>query len=151
MWRFVLSRLLAAVPTLLAIVTLAFVLLRLAPGGPFDTEKEMPPEVRAQHRSASTTWMSRCPCSTCATWGSSPTATWVRPSSTATRSVNDLIAEGLPVDLTIGGLALLLACLVGIPLGALAAWRRGGVVDRAGRTACRCWASRCRSTWRRHC
>ena len=36
MGRYALSRLLAAVPTLLAIVTLAFVMLRIAPGGPFD-------------------------------------------------------------------------------------------------------------------
>ncbi len=47
MWRFLLSRLLSAIPTLLAIITLAFVLLRAAPGGPFDAEKELTPEVKA--------------------------------------------------------------------------------------------------------
>jgi oligopeptide transport system permease protein len=46
MLRLVLGRLLAAIPTLLIIVTLVFALLRLAPGGPFDTEKELVPEVR---------------------------------------------------------------------------------------------------------
>ncbi|HMA10339.1 MAG TPA: ABC transporter permease, partial [Steroidobacteraceae bacterium] len=47
MRRYALSRLLAAVPTLLAIITLAFVMLRIAPGGPFDSERAMQPEVRA--------------------------------------------------------------------------------------------------------
>ncbi|HXC57708.1 MAG TPA: ABC transporter permease, partial [Steroidobacteraceae bacterium] len=47
MLRHVFGRLLAAVPTLLAIITLAFVLLRMAPGGPFDAEKQLVPAVRA--------------------------------------------------------------------------------------------------------
>ncbi len=47
MISFVLRRLLYAIPTLLVIVTLAFGLLHAAPGGPFDTEKDMPPEIQA--------------------------------------------------------------------------------------------------------
>ncbi len=45
-------------------------------------------------------------------------------------SVNELIAQGLPIDLTVGGLALLLALLVGMPLGVLAALRRDRWPDR---------------------
>jgi oligopeptide transport system permease protein len=45
--------------------------------------------------------------------------------------VNELIAAGFPVDLTIGLGAMLLACLIGIPLGAWAAWRPGSALSRA--------------------
>ena len=42
---FLLRRLLQAIPVLLVVVTLAFFLMRLAPGGPFDSERAVPPEV----------------------------------------------------------------------------------------------------------
>ncbi|WP_308873483.1 hypothetical protein [Thiothrix subterranea] len=47
MLQYVVKRLLGALPTLLVIITLAFFLIRLAPGGPFDTERPMPPEIAA--------------------------------------------------------------------------------------------------------
>jgi oligopeptide transport system permease protein len=129
MWRIAGARLLAAIPTMLAIVTLAFILLRMAPGGPFDTEKELLPEVRAHIESAYHL-------------DESLPAQYLRYLGQLVRGdlgpsfqypdtrVNTLIAAGFPIDLTIGGLALLLACLLGIPLGALAAWREGGWTDR---------------------
>jgi oligopeptide transport system permease protein len=129
MWRFLLSRLLSAIPTLLAIITLAFVLLRLAPGGPFDFEREIAPEVKASIEHAyhldeplpkqylRYLWQ-------LAHGDLGPSFQYLD------NSVNKYIAEGFPVDLRIGGLALLLACLVGIPLGARAAWKRGGVIDK---------------------
>lgn len=128
MGRYALSRLLAAVPTLLAIITLAFVMLRMAPGGPFDSEHAMPTEVREALEShyhldeplpaqylRYLAQLAR---------GDLGPSYYYRD-----RGVNELIAEALPVDLAIGGLALLLACLLGVPLGALAAWR-GGWVDK---------------------
>ena len=45
--RYALGRLLGLVPTFLAIVTAAFFLMRAAPGGPFDQEQALPPEIRA--------------------------------------------------------------------------------------------------------
>ena len=54
MGRFVLSRLLQAIPVLLVVITATFFLIRFAPGGPFDQEKEVIPEVKraleAQYR-----------------------------------------------------------------------------------------------------
>src|SRR3954464_4546264 len=47
MLTFVLRRILGAIPTLLLLSTLTFFLLRLAPGGPFDTERVWPPEIQA--------------------------------------------------------------------------------------------------------
>ena len=129
MSRYLLSRLLGAVPTLLAIVTLAFVLLRAAPGGPFDTEKEMSPAIRASiehtyHLDESLPHQYLRYVAQLARGDLGPSFQY------QDTSVNELIGAGLPVDATIGGLAIALACLIGIPLGARAAWRRGGVVDR---------------------
>lgn len=130
-----LGRLAAAVPTLLAIVTLAFVLLRLAPGGPFDTDKEIAPEVRANIERAYHL-DEPLPAQYLRYLGGLARGDLGPSFQYPGRRVNELIAEGLPVSLTIGGLALLLACLVGIPLGAFAAWRRGGPVDRIAGFLC---------------
>ncbi len=129
MWRFLLSRLLAAVPTLLAIITLAFLLLRAAPGGPFDNEKVMAAQVRANiehayHLDEPLAKQYLRYLGQLARGDLGPSFQY--PDT----SVNSLIAKGFPVDLRIGGFALLLACLVGIPLGGRAAWRRGGWLDR---------------------
>ena len=45
MFTYTTRRLLTAIPTLFAIVTLAFFMMRLAPGGPFDTHRRLPPEI----------------------------------------------------------------------------------------------------------
>ena len=47
MLQYVVKRLLGALPTLLVIITLAFFLIRMAPGGPFDREQAIPPEIAA--------------------------------------------------------------------------------------------------------
>ncbi len=133
MGRYLLSRLLSSIPTMLAIVTLAFVLLRAAPGGPFDTEKEMLPEVRASIEKAYHL-DEPLPVQYLRYLGDLLRGDLGPSFQYPDESVNDLIASGLPVDLTIGGLALLLACLVGIPLGAFAAWKRGGFFDRIAAT-----------------
>ncbi|MEO6185011.1 MAG: ABC transporter permease subunit [Steroidobacteraceae bacterium] len=128
MWRFLLSRLLTAVPTMLAIVTLVFVLLRAAPGGPFDSVKELDPAVRL--RIESSYHLDEPLPTQYARYLGQLAHGDLGPSFTyPDKRVNDVIADGFPVDLAIGGFAMLLACLVGIPLGAWAAWR-GGWVDR---------------------
>ncbi len=52
MLRYALRRLLLTIPTLFVIVTLAFFVMRLAPGGPFDQEQMLPPDVTAYHAGA---------------------------------------------------------------------------------------------------
>ena len=47
MWRFISGRLLQAIPVILAVITVTFFLVRVAPGGPFDSEKAVIPEVKA--------------------------------------------------------------------------------------------------------
>ena len=45
MFRFILRRLLVAIPTLLLVITASFFMMRAAPGGPFDSARRLPPEV----------------------------------------------------------------------------------------------------------
>jgi oligopeptide transport system permease protein len=49
---YALRRLLGAIPTLFVIVTLTFFMMRIAPGGPFDSERRLPPEVEANVKAA---------------------------------------------------------------------------------------------------
>src|SRR5215469_1147646 len=46
MIRYALRRILGAIPTMLVIISAAFFLLHAAPGGPFDTDKQIPPEIK---------------------------------------------------------------------------------------------------------
>ena len=124
MFKMIAQRLLTAIPTLLAIIILSFVLMRIAPGGPFDGERPLAPEVRAALEAA---------------YGldkSLPEQVWMYLSRLAQGdfgpsmvyrdfTVSGLIAEALPVSLLIGGCALVLAALLGISAGLWAALRAG--------------------------
>ena len=123
------ARLFEAVITLWLLATLCFVLLRAAPGGPFDTEKAAPPEVQAalaaQYR------LDRPLPAQYAAWLGDVARGDLGPSfQYPDYRVTQLIANALPVSMLNGGLALLLALLLGIPLGAWAALRSGRWTDR---------------------
>ena len=125
-----LSRLLEAVITLWLLATLCFVLLRAAPGGPFDTEKSAPPEVQAAL--AEQFRLDQPLIVQYGAWLADVARGDLGPSfQYPDYTVNQLIARALPVSLLNGGLALLLALLVGIPLGVFAALRAGQWMDRA--------------------
>jgi oligopeptide transport system permease protein len=124
------ARLLETLLTLWLLATLCFVLLRAAPGGPFDTEKAVPPEVQAaleaQYR------LDRPPLAQYAAWLGDVLRGDLGPSfQYPDYSVNALIAQAMPVSLLNGGLALLLALLLGVPLGVWSALRGGSWLDRA--------------------
>ena len=124
-----LSTLLEALITLWLLATLCFFLLRAAPGGPFDTEKAAPPEVQAmlerQYRldlSLPEQYLA---------WLRDVAQGDLGPSfQYPDYSVNQLVAQALPVSMLNGGLALLLALGIGIPLGIFAGRRAGGWTDR---------------------
>lgn len=122
-------RLATAVPTLLAIVVASFLLMRLAPGGPFDAERALAPEVEAAVRAS---YKLDAPLHVqLADYVGGLLQGDFGPSYVYRDfSVSALIAEGLPVSLTLGGLALLVALVFGVPLGAAAASRAGGRLDR---------------------
>jgi oligopeptide transport system permease protein len=130
MASYILRRLLATIPTLLAIITIAFVVMRLAPGGPFDEEQALPPEILANLESA---YGLDAPMHV--QYGRYLRGLLHGDLGPSFRykdyRVTELIAQGLPVTLTIGVAALLLSVLVGVPCGVLAAARRNGGVDHA--------------------
>jgi oligopeptide transport system permease protein len=128
MLNLALRRLLSAVPTLLVLVTLVFFLLRAAPGGPFDEERALPPEVRAQVEAAyhldQPAWRQFTRYLGGVLRGD------LGPSfQYPDRSVNDLIAAGFPVSLQLGLSAIALALLAGVATGTLAALRSGRWLD----------------------
>jgi oligopeptide transport system permease protein len=124
-----LSRSAEALLTLWLLATLCFVLLRAAPGGPFDTEKAAPPEVQAalaaQYR------LDRPLPAQYGAWLGDVARGDLGPSfQYPDYTVNQLVAEALPVSALNGGLALGLALALGIPLGIAAALRAGRPLDR---------------------
>ncbi len=128
MLSYALRRLLLAVPTLFAIVTLAFFVMRLAPGGPFDQEQTLPPEVAANLEAAY--GLDQPMLVQYGRYLGALARGDLGPSfKYKDFAVSELIARGLPVTLTIGVLALLLAVACGVPLGMLAALRHNGAVD----------------------
>ena len=123
------SRLLEALLTLWLLATLCFVLLRAAPGGPFDTEKAAPPEVQAA-LAAQYRLDQPLPAQYLA-WLADVARGDLGPSfQYPDYTVNQLVASALPVSALNGGLALLLALVIGIVLGVWAALRAGRWTDR---------------------
>src|SRR5688500_16536652 len=100
-------RLGAAIPTLLALVVASFLLMRAAPGGPFDGERALSPEVRAELERAYG-FDVPVPVQLVRYLGGVARGDFGPSLVYRDFSVGDLIAEGLPVSLTLGALALLL-------------------------------------------
>lgn len=127
---YALRRLLGLVPTLFLIVTAAFFLMRLAPGGPFDEEQAVPAEITANLQAAY--GLDQPVHVQYARYLAGLLRGDLGPSfKMKDFTVAELIARGLPVTLSIGVAALLAALCIGVPLGLLAARRQNGWVDHA--------------------
>ncbi|MGB1127239.1 MAG: ABC transporter permease [Opitutales bacterium] len=117
-------RLLQAMPTLWLVATLTFVLLHLAPGGPFDDEKSVPAEVKAQieaHYGLDLPLYAQY----LRFLGNILQGDFGPSYKYSGWQVDEIIGQSFPVSLELGGLALLIALCLGIPLGVLAALRHG--------------------------
>ena len=133
MWAYFTRRLIIAIPTLWVVITVAFFLMRLAPGGPFDQEAPLPPEIMANLKAA---------------YGLDQPLWWqyfnylgnllqgdFGPSfKYKDFSVTELIGQGFPVSIQNGAAALFIAILFGIPLGTMAALRQNTGADHAAMT-----------------
>lgn len=118
-----------ALLTLWLLATLCFVLLRAAPGGPFDSEKAAPPEVQAAL--AARYRLDRPLVAQYGAWLGDVLHGDLGPSfQYPDYTVNQLVGQALPVSALNGALALLLALAAGIPLGTWAALRAGSWLDR---------------------
>lgn len=123
------ARSLEALLTLWLLATLCFVLLRAAPGGPFDSEKAAPPEVQAAL--AARYRLDRPLVAQYGAWLGDVLHGDLGPSfQYPDYTVNQLVGQALPVSALNGALALLLALALGIPLGTWAALRAGSWLDR---------------------
>lgn len=127
-----LKRLAFLVPLLLVISMIAFALVRVAPGGPFDKErKPASPEIernlRAKYHLDEPLWRQYL------RWLGGVVRGDFGPSlKYRNHGVTDIIAQGLPVSVTLGMSAFALALGLGIPVGFYAAVRRGEFGDYAG-------------------
>lgn len=129
MTAYIIRRILVAIPTMLVLVVICFLLMHAAPGGPFTSERPLPPQVLANIE---------------ARYGLDqplPLQIWNYLVNIVTRfdfgpsfvykdrDVNDIIAQGFPVTLTYGTISFVLATVVGITLGVVAAVRHNTWLD----------------------
>ena len=128
MWSYTLRRVLAAIPTVLVVITVCYLLLHATPGGPFDSDRKVSAAVlanlQAKYHLDLPLWQQYLLYLKGLLQGdlgaSFRYADW---------SVNDLVASALPVSLAIGGSAMLLSAVIGVALGIVAALRQNSLVD----------------------
>src|SRR5882724_7342577 len=118
---FILRRLGFAIPTLLALIVISFVLMHVAPGNPFAGEKNLSKEVmaniNARYGLDQPYWQQLLGY----IWNIVAHFDFGPSFKFRDRSVNDIIAHGFPVTLTYGFWAFLVASVLGVGLGVLAA------------------------------
>ncbi len=128
MLTYALKRLFGAVPTLFVIVTLAFFVMRMAPGGPFDTQRELPPEI--ERNIAAAYHLDQPVYVQYAQYLERLVHFDMGPSyRTHDFTVSQLIAQGFPVSARLGASAMAIAIVLGISLGTFAALRQNSVAD----------------------
>ena len=111
------------------VATLTFLLLRLAPGGPFDSERKLPPEVianlEAKYHLNEPVWQQYLRYLSAISRGDfGPSYKYLD------RGVSEIIADTLPTSAVLGALAILFALLIAFPAGLLAAYFRNSALDR---------------------
>jgi oligopeptide transport system permease protein len=130
MTSYALRRVLGAIPTLFVIITLAFFMMRLAPGGPFDSQRHLPPEIERNVEAAY--HLDRPVYIQYFNYLGGLIHGDLGPSfKNKDFSVSELIADGLPVSAELGLSAITLALVLGIGLGVLAALRQNQLTDHA--------------------
>lgn len=129
MLNYILRRVLVAIPTLLILIVLCFLLMHSAPGGPFTSERPLPPQVLANIQAKygldqpMIVQMWNYVVGIVTSFDFGPSFQY------KDRSVNDLIAAGFPVTLTYGSISFVLATVVGVSLGVAAALRHNTLLD----------------------
>jgi oligopeptide transport system permease protein len=126
------KRILGLIPLLLIISFIAFVLVRVAPGGPFDKDRapaseEITRAIKAKYHLDQPVWKQYLGYLRDLARGDFGPSLKYR-----NHPVSDIIAQALPVSLTLGALAFLFSIGVGIPLGFFTAARRGRAGDYFG-------------------
>src|SRR5689334_8097773 len=128
MLAYSLRRALGALPTLFVLLTLAFFMVRLAPGGPFSTDRRLPAAIEANlnqkyHLDEPLVQQYGRYLWNVARGDFGPSFKYQDV------TVNQLIRDGFPVSLRLGALAMLVALVMGVLLGSLAALRQNRPTD----------------------
>jgi oligopeptide transport system permease protein len=123
MFAYSVRRILVAIPTMLVIMAVAFFMMRLAPGSPFDTERALAPEIREQLMSFygfyKPLYMQFLDfLKGLVTFDLGPSLIY------KDQTVSDIIGSGFPVSIVLGLSALLLAITIGVPMGLVAALKQ---------------------------
>jgi oligopeptide transport system permease protein len=128
MWRFALNRLLQAIPVLLIVISATFMLVHSAPGGPFSADKAVPPEVikalEAQYKLDQPMWKQYV-----SYLGDVIQGDFGPSFKYSGRSVNELIAAGIPATAELALYAMLVALVIGVSAGVAAAMRPNSLQD----------------------
>jgi oligopeptide transport system permease protein len=128
MQRYILGRLLWMIPVLVFISLVTFILMHSVPGGPWDREKQLAPSVienlNRRYGMDKPLWQQYVTFLSGAVRGDLGVSFMYQD-----RNVADVIRDGFPVTATLAGLALMVAVIIGIPLGILAALRQNSWVD----------------------
>ena len=126
---FVLKRLAIAIPTLLVLIILSFILMKVAPGNPFTGEKNLPRDVLnniyARYGLDKPLWQQLLEY----VWNIVAHFDFGPSFKYKDRSVNEIIAQGFPVTLTYGFWAFIVAAGIGISMGVIAAVKQNSWID----------------------
>jgi oligopeptide transport system permease protein len=128
MAAFLVRRILTIIATLFVLATITFFLLRVVPGGPFDSDKALPPDIKANVEAKFgldkplfvqyTDYLKNM-----LVLDFGPSFKYIG------RSVSEIIADTLPTSMELGVYSLLLAIVIGVPLGILSAYKQNTWVD----------------------
>lgn len=129
MLRYFCKRVLHGIPVLITVATLTFLIMHLVPGGPFDTEKKLPPQIIANieakyHLDKPLMVQYLLYMKQVLQGDLGPSYKYIG------RDVSAIIKDSFPVSLTLGLCAVLVVIGVGIPAGILAAYWRDSALDR---------------------
>lgn len=125
---YVIRRLLEAVFAVFVIATLTFILLRVLPGGPFDSEKALPPEVMANLAAKYKLNEPLLKQYFDYIWALAH-GDLGQSYKYISRDITSIIAESLPNSIQLGVYSLIISYLIGIPMGVFAGWKPNSKLD----------------------
>ncbi len=129
MSSYILKRFVVAIPTLLLLIVISFLLMHAAPGGPFTQEKQLPPAVLANLNEKYGLDLPLWQQMTRYVWGIVAHFDFGPSFVYKDRTVNEIIAQGFPVTLAYGTVSFVVAVVVGVTLGVFAAIRHNTWLD----------------------
>ncbi|MDO4251129.1 MAG: oligopeptide ABC transporter permease OppB [Moraxella sp.] len=128
MLKLVFKRILEAIPTLLFLITISFFLMRLAPGNPFTGERNLPPAVlaniEAKYNLNDPLWLQYLNYLKQLLQGDFGPSFKYKD-----YTINELLAQSLPVSVEIGVYAFIIAVIAGLVFGVIAALKQNSIID----------------------